>query len=51
MAKQKPPDEGMYLSDKCQFCHGYGEKAEPYLCPRCKERIEKLGYIRKQEAE
>lgn len=38
--------EGMYLSDRCQFCREFGEKVEPYLCPKCKERIEKLGYVR-----
>ena len=36
--------KGMYFSDRCQFCHDFGEKVEPYLCSDCKGRIYKLGY-------
>ena len=32
-------EEGMYVSDKCQFCNTCGPKAEPFLCAECRERI------------
>ena len=37
-------EQGMYSSDRCQFCRDFGEKVEPYLCPECKTRIWELGY-------
>ena len=43
-AQEKIKEAGMYFSDRCQFCHDFGEKVEPYLCPRCVEGILKLGY-------
>ncbi len=39
-------ERGMYFSDRCQFCHEFGENIEPYLCPDCKARILQLGYFR-----
>jgi len=41
---QEKIKDGMHFSDRCQFCRDFGEKAEPYLCPECVERIKKLGY-------
>ena len=46
---RKEITRGMYFSDRCQFCHDFGEKVEPYLCPDCKERIRKLGYVKLAE--
>jgi len=43
-AQEKIVEVGMYYSDRCQFCHDFGEKIEPYLCPECIEKIIKLGY-------
>lgn len=37
-------EDGMYSSDRCQFCGDFGEKVEPYLCPKCAEKIRKLSY-------
>ena len=31
--------EGMYFSDRCQFCHEFGEKVEPFLCEQCRDKI------------
>jgi len=31
--------QGMYFSDRCQFCGEFGEKTEPYLCEKCRDRI------------
>ena len=31
--------KGMYYSDRCKFCHEFGEKVEPYLCEICRNRI------------
>ena len=39
-------ETGMYFPDRCQFCHSFGEKIEPYLCPDCVERMRKLGYVK-----
>lgn len=38
--------EGMYFSDRCQFCHEFGEKVEPYLCSSCLGKIRELGYCK-----
>ena len=46
MDKELKEAKGMFFSDRCQFCHEFGEKIEPYLCPDCKERIHKLGYVK-----
>ncbi len=43
-SQEKELNKGMYFSDRCQFCHEFGEKVEPYLCPDCKSKILKLGY-------
>ena len=32
-------EEGMYISDRCQFCHDFGEKVEPFLCEDCRRKI------------
>jgi len=44
MDKEEKIERGMYFSDRCQFCGVFGEKVEPYLCPRCEEGIRELGY-------
>ena len=44
--KEQQTKTGMYFSDRCQFCHEFGEKVEPYLCPKCKIRIKELGYVK-----
>ena len=31
--------EGMYYSDRCQFCHEFGKKVEAYLCEDCRDKI------------
>jgi len=31
--------EGTQYSDRYQFCHEFGKKAEPYLCHECLDRI------------
>ena len=36
---KKIPKQGMYFSDRCQFCGEFGEKIEPYLCEKCRDRI------------
>ena len=38
-------EEGMSPSIRCQFCGDFGEKAEPYICPLCKEKIKQAGYV------
>jgi len=37
--KIKEVKKGMYFSDRCQFCVDFGEKTEPYLCERCRDKI------------
>lgn len=32
-------EKGMFYSDRCKFCHDFGEKIEPYLCEDCKQKI------------
>jgi len=32
-------DKGMGFSDRCHFCHEFGEKVEPYLCEECRDKI------------
>ena len=32
---------GMFYSDKCSFCGGYGDKVEPWVCDGCKVKIER----------
>lgn len=31
--------EGMGYSDRCQFCHEFGAKVEPYLCEDCRDKV------------
>lgn len=34
-----PITEGMYQSDRCQFCGEFYEKVKPWICPECWDKI------------
>lgn len=37
-----PVCEGMYISDRCQFCCEYDEKVKPWICGYCWEAIKEI---------
>ena len=49
MTEKETKAKGMAFSDRCQFCHEFGEKVESYLCLDCKNKISKLGYVKLAE--
>ena len=51
MTEQELKENGMFYSDRCQFCHQFGPKTEPFLCPDCIELIKKLGYVKLADAQ